>query len=40
MDENKKVTGSIQDGSTSEESANSTTEKVAPRRGWWNRLIK
>ena len=40
MDENKKGTGAIQDGSTSEESGNSTAEKVAPRRGWWNRLIK
>ena len=40
IDENKKGTGSIQDRSTSDEYANSTTEKVAPRRGWWNRLIK
>ena len=40
IDENKKGTGSIQDDSTPDEPANSAREKVAPRRGWWNRLIQ
>ena len=40
IDENKKGTGSIQDDSTPDEPANSATEKVAPRSGWWNRLIQ
>ena len=40
INENKKSTGSIQDGLTPEEPANSAAEKVTPRRGWWNRLIQ
>ena len=40
IDEKKKGTGSIQDDSTPDEPANSATEKVAPRSGWWNRLIQ
>jgi hypothetical protein len=38
--ENKESDGSIQDKSTTQETANTKTEEVAPRRGWWNRLIQ
>ena len=40
IDTNKKGSGSTQDETTPEEPANSAKEKVAPRRGWWNRLIQ